>query len=790
MKQDLLLSFESMTDNTNSTPDPRPKATILIVEDDPAILEGLVNILELYLTDYDITILEATNGEEALAQLKHATPDLIISDIRMPRMDGYTFLEQVRLQPGLVHIPFIFLTAASSDHDIYRGRLSGAELYITKPISHNEDFVAEVNGQLQVGLLRRAAYLRRMQGLKGELLRKLQHEFRTPLTFVTSFHEILADSIQSTQNPRELIELLDGIQAGSQRLLKLVGDLRLILALRSGEAQRHLAAQAGLIENPGEMFAEVIRRHAAELDDKRIQLNVQLPNDWPPIWGHRDSLQSVCERLLDNAIKFTERKRKGDKRIEVWGDRDETHIRLHMRDSGIGFPPNKAKRIFDTFYQHGRGRLEQQGAGLGLAIVKEIAAWHGGAVMATGQENQGSHLTVTLPIDHRAPVNNATSQQAATRILIVEDDPLQSEALADLLRLTGGFEIETAADGLEALSRLTYQLPDLILSDVGMPGLDGYGLLERVRANDEWVDIPFIFLTGQNEGQAIHRGRRVGVDEYITKPFKADELFNIVQAVLKRVRARWASDAQSFEELRQNILASLNQDVLLSLTRVSGVTAQMVQGLEAANSANELSEALSDLSQSSRQLSRLVEDFTSLVEIQTDGTRSGYRLRASLIEEPGLMAWEAWELVRNSAEFPPLTPARPPLLGLPPIYGDTQLLVKAIQRLLRVLLSPTAQSPQAELTLAGQTGDQAIQLRLQLRGAALPPDFTTNIQSLLATDLAPEASAGSIQATHLSIARHAIDLHTGRLRFLAGPPDSIAFEIDLPIYNADEARKA
>lgn len=779
-----------MIDSTDPDPDPRPRVTILIVEDEPAILEGLVNILELYLTDYHTIILEGTNGEEGLAQLKHATPDLIISDVRMPRMDGYTFLEQVRQQPGLVHIPFIFLTAASRSDDIYRGRLSGAELYLTKPIANNEVFVTEVKGQMEIGRRRRAAYQRRLQSLKGELLRKLQHEFRTPLTFVTSFHELLAGSIRSTQDPHELVELLDGIQVGAQRLLRLVGDLSLILALRMGEAQKGLAAEAGVIEHPGAMFTQAVQRHAGELASKHIQLSLQLPDDWAPIWGHVDSLQSVCDRLLDNAIKFTERKRSGEKRIAVWGSRDDGHILLHVRDNGIGFPPNVAQRLFDIFYQYGRGRFEQQGAGLGLAIVKEIVAWHGGVVTALGQENQGSHFTVTLPIYQSSPAAASAPQPTSARILVVEDDVWQREALAELLRLKGDlwrFEVETANDGLEALSRLAQWMPDLILSDVEMPALDGYGLLERVRANDDWVDIPFIFLTGHSAQQAIHHGRQVGVDEYITKPFTADELITVVEVVLNRTLARRDSTAKSFEGLRQSILASLNHGVLQSLNQVSGVTTQMAHGLEEANSVDELSEALRALSQSSRQLSRLVEDFTSLVEIQTDGTRSGFRLRAGTIEEPGLMVWEAWELVQGSAEFPPLTPSRQPLLGLPSIYGDTQLLVKAMQRLLRVLLTPTVHSPQAELTLIGRTADHEVQFLFQLRDVALPPDYGAGIERLLITDLTPEASADSAEATHLSIARHAIDLHAGRLRFQSIQPDSISFEISLPIYTTGQS---
>ncbi len=767
----------------SSTPEADSTIVILLVEDDNAIREGLASILELYLTDYHMTILEATNGAEGLARLANAQPDLIISDIRMPVMDGFEFLEKVRLQPGLIHTPFIFLTAAGSEEAIYRGRLSGAELYITKPIADNQAFVEEVRGQIELSRHRRVAREQRMGALKRELLRKLQHEFRTPLNLVTAFYEILADSIQSTQNPLELVELLNGIEVGSRRLRKLVEDLSLILELRTGAAQARLADQAGVIEQPSGLFQAVVLRQAPELARKHIRLTLNLPTAWPPIWGHPDSLADVCERLLDNAVKFTERKAEAQRHIEVWGESNTQAICLHVRDSGIGFPSDVADKLFEAFYQHNRDRLEQQGVGIGLAIVKALVMWHGGTIEAAGDDGQGCHFTVVLPI-YRPELGVPPPGQAARRavsVLLVEDDADQLEGLAELMLLDGRryqYRVKTAANGEEALQCLARAKPDLILADIGMPGLDGYELLQRVRAREEWVELPFIFLTGHTDARDIHRGRQFGVDEYITKPYKPDEFFGIVETVLARTFARQEHSVDDFEQLKQGVLASLNRGVWESAQGVSGYTQEITRRLEDVTSVDELSEALAGLRQGSRRLTYLVEDFTSLVEIQTGPTATGYQPHMGPIEQPGWLWQEAWEQIKDSAEFLHLPAPDLNLPDLPPLHGDGAILVKALRALLRFSLETLP--PTTPFVLSGVKAESELCLFIQVTQATLPAAQRAEIQHLLTTSPTLPSNAHSTAATMLSIARHLIELHAGRLLF-APTPDGYRFEVYLPL---------
>src|SRR3954451_9401219 len=180
---------------------------ILVVEDDAALLDGLRDILEL--AGYEVWT--GRNGYEGLAVLEQRVPDLIVSDINMPRMDGYQFYSQVRARPDWISLPFIFLTAKSEKVDIRQGKMLGADDYIPKPCEEADLIVAvqaKLNRSAQLG----AAHNRQVADLKRTILPTLNHECRTPLTYITTYADMLGEDKISTDERKEFMR---GIQAGS-----------------------------------------------------------------------------------------------------------------------------------------------------------------------------------------------------------------------------------------------------------------------------------------------------------------------------------------------------------------------------------------------------------------------------------------------------------------------------------------------------------------------------------------------------------------------------------------------
>jgi two-component system sensor histidine kinase/response regulator len=361
-------------------------STILVVEDDAALLEGLRDILEL--SGYQV--LTARNGVEGLAVLQTRLPHLIISDINMPRMDGYQFYSQVRARPDWVSLPFIFLTAKSEKNAVRHGKLLGADDYVTKPFEE-EDLLVAVQAKLNRRAQLDAAHGRQVAELKRTILTTLNHEFRTPLTYITTYADMLGEANISAD---EFKEFLRGIQVGSDRLRHLVEDFILLVELQTGEALETYDRRRERLPDLDSLLDVALERVRGRAEARRVQLVAEVDSPLPVIWGDRDYLVDAVARLLDNAIKFS---RKTGGRVTLRAAAGGRGVRLEVVDEGIGMPAAQLDRIFDVFYQIDRAKLEQQGSGSGLAIVQSIVRLHGGIISIASQVQAGSTFTIELP---------------------------------------------------------------------------------------------------------------------------------------------------------------------------------------------------------------------------------------------------------------------------------------------------------------------------------------------------------------------------------------------------------
>ncbi len=359
---------------------------ILVVEDDAALLDGLRDILEL--SGY--AIMTARNGYEGLAALEQRLPDLIVSDINMPRMDGYQFYSQVRAHPDWVAVPFIFLSAKGEKADIHRGKLLGADDYITKPFEE-ADLIVAVQAKLNRRAQLIAAQSRQISDLKRTILTTLNHEFRTPLTYISTYADLLREDNVSGD---ELKNFMRGIQVGSERLRHLVEDFIFLVELQTGEAQATFDRRCAPQTDLALLLRLALERSRAKAEARQVTLTEDLAEPLPTRRADREFLLDAVLRLLDNAIKFS---RQSGGQVSLRAQPGGWGVLLHVVDTGIGMPASELDKIFDALYQIDRAKMEQQGSGSGLAIAQSIARLHGGELTAASVLGQGSTFTLNLP---------------------------------------------------------------------------------------------------------------------------------------------------------------------------------------------------------------------------------------------------------------------------------------------------------------------------------------------------------------------------------------------------------
>lgn len=365
-----------------------PKETILVIEDDVVIQKMVADMLE----NAGYAVVSADNGREGLVALTTHHPHLVITDVSMPVMDGFTFYTTMRNQSAWLDVPVIFLTARADKTSIRQGRLLGVDDYLVKPFDQ-EDLLSAVQGKLQRQAQLMTARTQTVQQLKRSILTTLNHEFRTPLTHITTYTEMLRDT-DPAQQRADFETFLRGIQAGSQRLLNLVEDFMLLVEFQTGEAQQAFARRREPLFDVVSLVHQVADQSATQAQARGLALALEVPTHLPPVLGDRELLGNALKRLLDNALKFS--KASGQVVVQASASTDE--VRLTVRDEGIGIPPQALAAIFDLFEQVDRHYWEQQGIGAGLTIVHEIVRLHQGHISVHSQVGAGSEFTLHLPV--------------------------------------------------------------------------------------------------------------------------------------------------------------------------------------------------------------------------------------------------------------------------------------------------------------------------------------------------------------------------------------------------------
>ncbi len=365
-------------------------ARILVVEDNPVMADAICDVLEM--AGHETFV--APDGVEGLTMIPKAGPDLILSDVMMPRLDGFEFYQAVRANPAWVFIPFVFLTARGQEEDVLLGKRMGADDYLVKPYSP-ESLLATVDSKLSRSKAIAHAAGAEMESMKRTITRVLGHELRTPLTWIQGFAELLLGSADS-MSPEELHMSLQSIKSGSDRLGRLVEDAVMLTMLDSGQALEEFYLLAQVTDALDSHVRQAINRVQANADHRGVKLINEVPADLPSVLLEPRLFTEALVRVLDNGVKFA---RPGSASfVKVVATTRPGEVELLISDNGVGISADQLGRIFTPLFQADRSRHEQQGVGLGLAVARGLISLHRGRIWAESQVDEGTQIHILLPV--------------------------------------------------------------------------------------------------------------------------------------------------------------------------------------------------------------------------------------------------------------------------------------------------------------------------------------------------------------------------------------------------------
>ena len=369
------------------------KSRILVVENEEVMLHGIREVLER--ANYEV--MTALNGNEGLAVLRAAgvEPDLILSDIMMPGMDGYEFLDAVREELNWVDVPFIFLTAKTERKDQNKARVLGADDYLHKPFQI-DDLISAVSSKIKLQERRKNEHDKEVQSLKNSIMTIFHHELRTPLTYVIGYSDLLQSS-PDTVDPNQLRYLMGKIDKGAQRLRNLIENFIMLVELQTHNAADNFKLNFKVTDYK-QLFYTLLRDYEEITQSESLTFIVEIDPDTPAVLSNGDYLTKVMDCLLDNAVKFSEA---GDsirfKTRRYTNSKQEVFASFQVFDEGQGIAADALPKIYEPFYQATRQQNEHPGTGSGLAIAKGLVDLHQGSIHVKSELDKGSIFTVLIP---------------------------------------------------------------------------------------------------------------------------------------------------------------------------------------------------------------------------------------------------------------------------------------------------------------------------------------------------------------------------------------------------------
>lgn len=391
--------------------------------------------------------------------------------------------------------------------------------------------------ELKLEIMRRESY-KEINQTKMVFFTNISHEFKTPLTLILGPIETLLET--ATESQRKMLLIM---KQNAERLLRLINQIMDMRKIDSNKMK--LSLGMGDIAAFGQEIYATFCDHARQ---RRIEYTFESHPFCINMLFDRDKIEKVFYNLLSNAFKFTPDGGRISLRVETAGQEGQYHVRITVSDTGCGIRSEELTRIFDRFYQTENIPHEQaEGSGIGLMLTKDYVKLHGGEIKVDSAPGSGSSFTVTLPYrsdfadtgEEIPGSQNTDSEQNPAdapgsglhKIVIVEDN----EQMLNFMKTTLGksYEVYTAADGQQGLEQIRRVYPDLIISDLMMPRMDGFEMCKLVRQDALTSHIPFIMLTAKsNEGDRA-ASYNCGADAFISKPFSIKTLTTRIEGLIE-----------------------------------------------------------------------------------------------------------------------------------------------------------------------------------------------------------------------------------------------------------------
>ncbi len=487
---------------------------VLIAEDD-RISRRLV---ETSLSERGYEVIVTCNGVDAWEVLKQEdAPQLAVLDWMMPGMDGIDVCRKIRAEKKEPYIYVVLLTAKGSKEDIAAGLDAGADDYVTKPFSvrelHARVRVGERIIRLQTALEEHVKRLQELDQLKNDFLSTVSHELRTPIAVMRGGVTLILDGVAGdiTESQRDL--LMD-TQSNIDRLTRLITDLLDVSKIEAGKITlRRRSVDAC------EIVRRILQSFDSQAQEKSIELTAQLPDDPLKLFVDDDKITQIFSNLLSNAIRCTPEG--GSISIRVEEKENGDVVECSVSDTGIGIAEKDMPRLFSKFEQLGRTEGSgYKGTGLGLVIVKGLVEKHGGKIWVESELGKGSMFTFTL------------KKMPFPKVLVVDDEKSVVDIIKKFLS-RDDYQFIEAFDGQEAVKKAKSEHPSLIVLDMMLPGLDGYGVIERLKEDKHTRDIPILILSAAT----VDKERIERVDDTLqipimSKPIQQEELLNYVQEMV------------------------------------------------------------------------------------------------------------------------------------------------------------------------------------------------------------------------------------------------------------------
>ena len=419
----------------------------------------------------------------------------------------------------------------------------------------------------------------RSEQFKDDLLANVSHELRTPLFGINGLAETaLAEFKHKDQNADLITQNLELIQASGDRLTKLVNDL-----LDFSSAKEDATYVKFRSVDLNSLITLVIAICRPLVGDKKVDLRAEVDPDLPLVAGDEDRLQQILMNLVSNAIKFTY---SGE--VVISADlTSDYNVTVKVRDTGIGIHKTDHETVFKTFEKLPSKQMNASGIGLGLPLAKRMVEMHRSALKLESELDVGSTFSFTLRVSldqtraikspdiHRQMIRRADYLQQAnkeeeipklrseqeTTILVVDDDEINRVVMGQQL---DEYNIVKCSNGLDALTVIEENKPDLVLLDLMMPGLNGYEVCQKLRQKYNQIELPIILVTAKNHLEDLTQGFKTGANDYLAKPFHNEELTSRVENQLRlsllhkinednvKLRSQIENYAQADAELRSS----------------------------------------------------------------------------------------------------------------------------------------------------------------------------------------------------------------------------------------------